>query len=124
MTETLDLGLMPAQWFPDIELESLTVEGRSVNIVGEGEWALQGDLVLFEGRGTLTLNLNDEPNIEIWNGSEWEAFPADLLKHTTIVTYLQYDKVDKQVVVNARVGDKGAKAHIQGTLSSVEWLQE
>lgn len=123
MSEMLDIALMPAQWFPDIEFESLNVEGKSVDISGKGEWALQGDLVLFDGKGTLRLNLNDSPEIDIWNGETWEVFPADLLKHTTTVTYLQYDKVEKQVVVNARAGDKSAKVQIQGTLSSVEWLQ-
>lgn len=122
MTETLDLGLMPAQWFPDIELESLTVEGRSVNIVGEGEWALQGDLILFEGHGTLRLNLNDTSKIEIWNGEAWEIFPSNLLKHVTAVTYLQYDKNEKQVRVNALAGDRNAKVRLIGVLDSVEWV--
>ena len=41
MTDTLAMDLMPAQWFPDIELSELAVGESRIDIVGAGEWALQ-----------------------------------------------------------------------------------
>src|SRR5690606_1103731 len=92
MTDTLARDLMPTQWFPDIELTRLAVGDRSIDIVGAGEWALQGDLVLFECKGTLRLSLTEAPRVEIWNGETWQVLPEDFLEHATTVTHLQYDR--------------------------------
>ena len=116
------MDLMPAQWFPDIELTRLAVGERSIDIVGAGEWALQGDLVLFEGKGTLRLSLTEAPRVEIWNGETWQVLPEDFLEHATTVTHLQYDRTSDKVVVNARAGDKQAKIRLAGVLTGVEWL--
>ena len=104
MTDTLAIDLMPAQWFPDIELTELAVGERCIDIAGAGEWALQGDLVLFEGKGTLRLSLTEAPRVEIWNGETWQVLPEDFLEHATTVTHLQYDRTSDKVVVNARAG--------------------
>ena len=122
MTDTLAIDLMPAQWFPDIELTELAVGERCIDIAGAGEWALQGDLVLFEGKGTLRLSLTEAPRVEIWNGETWQVLPEDFLEHATTVTHLQYDRTSDKVVVNARAGDKQAKIRLAGVLTSVEWL--
>ncbi|MEQ5834793.1 hypothetical protein [Marinobacter sp. NFXS9] len=122
MSETLDLGLMPAQWFPDIELDTLTVDGDAIDITGVGEWALQGDLVLFEGRGTLRLQLEQPPRIEILDGESWIGLPADYLEHVTTVTDLRYDRSSRAVTVHARAGDKAAKVRLSGVLQSVNWM--
>ncbi|CCG95957.1 conserved hypothetical protein [Marinobacter nauticus ATCC 49840] len=100
----------------------LAVGERSIDIVGAGEWALQGDLLLFEGKGTLRLSLTEAPRIEIWNGETWQVLPEDFLEHATTVTHLQYDRASGEVVVNARAGDKQAKIRLAGMLTGVEWL--
>lgn len=82
MTDTLAMDLMPAQWFPDIELSELAVGEHSIDMVGAGEWALQGDLVLFEGKGTLRLSLTEAPRVEIWNGETWQS-PSGRIVGTT-----------------------------------------
>ena len=82
MTDTLAMDLMPAQWFPDIELSELAVGESSIDIVGAGEWALQGDLVLFEGKGALRLSLTEAPRVEIWNGETWQS-PSGRIVGTT-----------------------------------------
>ncbi|MEQ5834795.1 hypothetical protein [Marinobacter sp. NFXS9] len=122
MSETLDLGLMPAQWFPDIELETLGVDGDAINITGMGEWALQGDLVLFEGQGTLRLQLEQPPRIEIQDGEQCVDLPVKYLEHVTAVAYLQYDRSSRAVAVHARAGDKAAKVRLSGVLQSVTWI--